>query len=218
MFEKWSDTKHAVAGADDQALRLPYGSVCQGCHTSNFDPAKVVPTPTATSCHRRRLVGCGNGIPTEPQTVGSAASSENFVGCSSCHYGTRSAVQPTVRPERHGARAPLGPARQRGDLRSVPFAVLVHHADLRRAARSPRPTPTPITRTRPDHLIQPQMALGGYTMLGSPRAPPAGIPRSAQPPYLNVQSPGLVADSGSCRHLGRSRAGSRPTGRMLRAT
>ncbi len=49
VYDEWAETKHAEAGADDQALRLPYGSVCQGCHTSNFDPAKVVPTPTATS-------------------------------------------------------------------------------------------------------------------------------------------------------------------------
>ncbi|MGE5229195.1 MAG: hypothetical protein ACM3MJ_05675, partial [Deltaproteobacteria bacterium] len=30
VHEQWAGTKHAVAGADDQALRLPYGSVCQG--------------------------------------------------------------------------------------------------------------------------------------------------------------------------------------------
>ena len=78
-------------------LRLPYGSVCQGCHTSNFDPAKVVPTPTATSSTGAVSWGAANGIPTEAQAAGSAASSENYVGCSSCHYGTRLGGEPTVR-------------------------------------------------------------------------------------------------------------------------
>ena len=126
------DTKHAVAGADDQALRLPYGSVCQGCHTANFDPAKVVPTPTATSSAGAVSWAAGNGMPTQPQTEGNAASSENFVGCSSCHYGMQIDGNFGSDPNNTAHRAPLGLLASAEDLRSVPFAVLVHGPDVLR--------------------------------------------------------------------------------------
>jgi hypothetical protein len=185
VYDEWAETKHAEAGADDQALRLPYGSVCQGCHTANFDPAKVVPTPTATSSTGAVSWGAANGIPTEAQTVGNAASSENFVGCSSCHYGMAidgdfgSDANNTAHNAPKGllANAEIcGQCHSRYSYTTQTFAV------------SPIPTPTASQTT----LIQPQMALGGYPMLGAPAASPATGWDPAPPlsDYLNVQSPG----------------------------
>jgi hypothetical protein len=183
IYPEWAETKHAEAGADNQATRLPYGSVCQGCHTSNFDPAKAMPTPTATSTSGSVSWGVGNGVPTEPQAVGSAASSENYVGCSSCHYGAN--VQ--------GSLAQSG-VDVNDTAHTVPFANMAD-AQICGACHSryaytkdtyavqPIPTPTASATT----LIQPQMAIG-YPMLGSPSPSPAWSPVLAD--YLVVPQPG----------------------------
>ena len=70
-------------------------------------------------------------------------------------------------------------------------------------AVSPIPTPTASQTT----LIQPQMALGGYTMLGQPAVAPATGWTPAAPLSDVPQRPvsGLVADSGSGRYFGRPR-------------
>jgi hypothetical protein len=183
VYNEWIDTKHAVAGNDEQALRLPYGSVCQGCHTSNFDPAKVVPTPTATNTSTGAVSwGAGNGIPTMPQTEGNAASSENFVGCSSCHYGMSiggnfgSDANNTAHAAPKGllANAEIcGQCHSRYSYTTQTFNV--------------SPIPAPVQTT----LIQPQMALGGYPMLGAPSSPgPGWDPAPPLSDYLNVQFPG----------------------------
>jgi len=173
VHEQWAETKHAEAGADDQALRLPYGSVCQGCHTSNFDPSKVVPTPTATSTTGAVSWGAANGIPTEAQAVGNAAASENYVGCSSCHYNANTAH---AAPLGQLANAEIcGQCHSRYSYTTQTFAV------------TPVPTPTASQTT----LIQPQMALGGYPMLGAPASPgPGWDPAPPLSDYLNVQFPG----------------------------
>jgi len=188
VYSEWVKTKHAVAGADDQALRLPYGSVCQGCHTSNFRPDKVVPTPTATSSTGAVSWGAGNGIPTDPQTMGSAASSENYVGCSSCHYGanvTGGLAQFGVDPSDTAHTAPLG------DMANADICGQCHSRysyTVDTFTVSPIPTPT----ASPTTLIQPQMALGGYKMLGQPAtAPSTGwSPAAPLSTVLTVQQPG----------------------------
>ena len=176
----WSGSKHAVAGADNQATRLPYGSVCQGCHTSNFDPAKVIPTPTATAANGTVSWGAANGIP-DPltQSTGNFASSENFVGCSSCHYGTN-------------ALGPLFGEDANDTTHNVPFGNMAD-AQICGACHSRysytkntyavQPIPAPVQTT----LIQPQMAIG-YPMLGSPSPAPAWSPNLAD--YLVVPQPG----------------------------
>jgi hypothetical protein len=183
VYSEWVETKHAEAGAGDQALRLPYGSVCQGCHTSNFDPAKVVPTPTATSGTGVVSWGAGNAIPTQPQTMGDAASSENFVGCSSCHYGLQMGGTHGSDPNNTAHRAPKGllaNAEICGQCHSR-YSYTAQTFDV-----SPIPTPTAVATT----LIQPQMALGGYPMLGAPNASGGWDPAPALSEYLIVQSPG----------------------------
>ena len=188
VYDEWAETKHAEAGADDQALRLPYGSVCQGCHTSNFDPAKVVPTPTATSSTGTVSWGADNGIPTQAQTVGNAASSENYVGCSSCHYGANVAgdlATSGVDSNDTAHRAPIGlmaNAEICGQCHSR-YSYTVQTFSV-----SPIPTPTASQTT----LIQPQMALGGYKMLGQPAVAPATgwTPAAPLSTVLNVQYPG----------------------------
>jgi hypothetical protein len=184
VYNEWANTKHAVAGADNQATRLPYGSVCQGCHTSNFDPAKVVPTPTATSSSGAVSWGAGNGIPTQPQTEGNAASSENYVGCSSCHYGMAGGGTSGSDPNNTAHNAPLG------DLANADICGQCHSRysyTTQTFAVSPIPTPTAVPTT----LIQPQMALGGFPMLGTPAT--SGTGWTSAPPlsdYLTVQQPG----------------------------
>ncbi|HEY5473569.1 MAG TPA: hypothetical protein VIK32_10310, partial [Candidatus Limnocylindrales bacterium] len=94
IYDKWSKTAHAVSGVDGQATRLPYGS-CAGCHTSNYAPSKVTPVPTATASPSG-TVSWGAVIPS-PFPAQDAADgtfmSENFVGCSSCHYGKSAPAQ-----------------------------------------------------------------------------------------------------------------------------
>ena len=93
VYDAWSQTAHGTdAEAVSAAKSLPYGSVCAGCHTANFAPSKVVPTPTATSTSLSVSWGAvlPAGSPTPslmPQALGNAQMSEFDVGCSSCHYG-----------------------------------------------------------------------------------------------------------------------------------
>jgi len=187
-YGDWAETGHARAGHEDQALRLPYGSVCQGCHTANFAPAKVVPTPTATSAAGVVSWGAGNGYATQAQALGNAAASENFVGCSSCHYGANvgggGLDRFGVDPNDTAHRAPIslmanadicGQCHSRFSYTTQTFAV------------EPIPTPTAVATT----LIQPQMALGGYRMVGEPASPPPGWdPAASLTDYLTVPRPG----------------------------
>ncbi len=180
----WGGSKHAVAGADDQALRLPYGSVCAGCHTSNFDPTKVVPTPTATATDGTVSWGAANGIP-DPltQSTGEFASSENFVGCSSCHYGTN-------------ALGALFGEDSNDTAHKAPYGELAN-ADICGACHSRYSYTTdtfpvsPIPAATPTTLIQPQMAIG-YPMLGSPAPSPSTgwDPAAPLADYLVVPQPG----------------------------
>ena len=132
-------------------------------------------------------------------------SSENYVGCSSCHYGanvTGGLATYGVDANDTAHRAPSASWPTRRSAASATRGT--------RTRRRPSPcSPDPDADARPTdrHLIQPQMALGGYKMLGSPQSPPATgwIPllRSATVPQRPV--PGLVADAGPGRHVGRPR-------------
>ncbi len=192
----WEGSKHAEAGVDNQATRLPYGSVCAGCHTSNFDPTKVVPTPTATAANGNVSWGASNGIP-DPltQSTGEFASSENFVGCSSCHYGT-SALGPifgedsndTTHTAPYGqlANADIcGACHSRYSYTVDEFAVMdVPYTKV----TTPIPG-TPITpNPNPTTAIQPQMAIG-YPMLGAPGTS-GWDPAAPLSDYLNIPMTG----------------------------
>jgi hypothetical protein len=176
VYGDWVQTKHAVAGADGQALRLPYGSSCAGCHTSNYDPSKVIPTPTATATTGVVSWAAANGIPTESQTAGSAASSENFVGCSSCHYGANVSGDLTaagVDPNDTAHMAPtanLANAAICGQCHSrYSYTVDTYTVAPIPYAKVTTPLPgTPITpNPSPTTLLQPQYAIG-FKMLGQP--------------------------------------------------
>ena len=200
VYDQWKETKHAVAGADGQANRLPYGSSCAGCHTSNFSPSKVImsspspvsttvssPSPTATTVN-----WVTNGIPVLPQSDPSAiaASSENFVGCSSCHYGASTGDAPQygndpndtahMAPNANLANAAIcGQCHSRYSytvktykVASVPYVALDGSG-------------SPIPNAKPTTLLQPQYAIG-YKMLG---APTSWIPAPLSS-VLNVPFPG----------------------------
>lgn len=179
VYSEWAETKHAEAGADNQATRLPYGSVCQGCHTSNFDPSKVVPSPSGTAWV------AGNGIPTQPQAQGSAASSENYVGCSSCHYGANVSGDLAASGVDKNDTAHQAPF---GDMANADICGACHSRysyTVDTYSVSPIPVATQTT------LIQPQMAIG-YPMLGSPAASPAAgwDPAAPLDEYLTIPAPG----------------------------
>ena len=129
VYGAWSETKHAESNADGQSGRLPYGSSCAGCHTANFDPSKVVPTPTATRQHRRGHLGGG-----QRAAVRRDHRRRRFV------RGRRRLLivplQPGRRSQRHSGESEQ--PGQRGHLRSVSLAVLVHRGHLRRRARALR--------------------------------------------------------------------------------
>lgn len=189
VYDEWSETGHANAGG--RANRLPYGSSCGGCHSSNFDPSKIVPSPTATNATTGAVSWTGaNAYPVLPQgdPSANAAVSEAFVGCSSCHYGAAvpEAQGRDVNDTAHNAPfGNLADAQICGQCHSrYSYSVMTHtvapvpylSVD---AAGSPIPNPSPTT------LLQPQYA-SGYKMLGEPTSwVPAGLAT-----VLNVQQPG----------------------------
>lgn len=205
VYNAWAATAHAQAGAHGQGARLPYGSSCAGCHTSNYAPGKVIPTPTATATLPASSSatpspvptattvswGAANGEATTTQMNGTAASSESFVGCSACHYGASTGDVPQygndpVDTAHMSPRANLANAAICGQCHSrysysettVPVAS-VPYVKLD-AAGSPIPNPSPTT------LLQPQYPISGYKMIG---APTSWVP-AALSTVLNVPSPG----------------------------
>ena len=198
VYPEWKESKHGEGEAYlDVYNRLPYGSVCQGCHTSNFDPSKLTPTPTATSASgvvswaaQPAPTATGTAFPMDTQSSGNLAWSESSIGCSSCHYGV-SVADPIFGVDSNDSAhtVPFGnmaDAQICGACHSrysyttdtytvqpVPYLTVV--------AGSPVPNPNPTT------LIQPQMAIG-YPMLGSPSPSPAWNP--VLPDYLNLSYPG----------------------------
>ena len=119
--------------------------------------------------------------------MGGAASSENYVGCSSCHYGASvggDLATSGVDANDTAHRAPIG---------HMANAEICGACHSRYSYTTQTFTVSPIPDgPRQTTLIQPQMALGGYPMLGEPAAAPATgwTPALRSPPYLNVQYPG----------------------------
>lgn len=193
VYDKWSQTAHAVAGVDGQATRLPYGSSCAGCHTSNYAPGKVVPVATATSSTGAVSWGAVIPSPFPAQNDGNTFISENFVGCSSCHYGKSTgaaAAQYGDDPNNTAHAAPFaslanadvcGQCHSRYSYTVDTFTVAPVPYVKVDASGSPIPNPSPTT------LLQPQYSIG-YKMLGEPTAwTPAGLAT-----VLNIPSPGWV--------------------------
>lgn len=156
VYDKWSATKHANANADGQSSRLPYGSSCAGCHTANYDPSKVVPTPVATNTSGAVTWEAANGVATEPQDTGSAASSESDVGCSSCHYNINSAH--AAKKGNLANAAICGQCHSRYSYTVDTYAVAPVPYVRVDASGTQIPNPSPTT------LLQPQYAIGFETM------------------------------------------------------
>ena len=139
VYTEWAETKHAEADADNQRPSSRTARCCAGCHTSNWDPIKVVPTPR----HRHQSsTGLVRGqAPTAsrltPRHAGGAASLRTT---SAAPCATTARAWPVRRrPHGYGAHAPSGEPGQRRHLRSVPFAVLLHRGHVHRAPRSRTP-------------------------------------------------------------------------------
>ena len=183
VFGTWSETKHAESDADGQHTRLPYGSSCAGCHTANFDPSKVIPTPTATSSTGAVTWEAANGVPTAPQATGNAPSSELNVGCSSCHQSQTAAHSAgATNPSNMANAAICGQCHSRYSytvntytVASVPYVKVT--------AGTPVPNPSPTT------LLQPQYAIGFETMGNAAN----GWTPAALSTNLNVASPDTSA-------------------------
>jgi nitrate/TMAO reductase-like tetraheme cytochrome c subunit len=182
VYDQWALTKHATdAEATAAAASLPNGSVCAGCHTANYDPRKVTPSPSGTSWVADPSTVTGT------QLSGTSASSEMDIGCSSCHYGVTTGSDPQFGNDVHDT------------AHKVPYGLMAN-ADICGACHSRfsyskvpiSVTPVPGAGT-PTPLIQPQMAIG-YPMLGSPAPSPStgwdpAAPLSA---YLDIPAPGWL--------------------------
>ncbi len=198
VYHEWAETKHAENEAYAEVKdRVPTGSVCQGCHTANFnpEPAKMTPTATATTVAYSTPVGPAS-TPTatttawayttdvsKPQAVGNGAWSEGFIGCSSCHYGADVAgtlAQAGVDSNDTAHTVPMG------EMANADICGACHSRysyTVGTFAISPIPTPKAIA------TIQPQMALG-YNMLGTPKAGGGWNPAAPLNTVLNYPSPG----------------------------
>ena len=158
VFDTWSKTAHAVGGEAVSAARgLPYGSVCAGCHTANFAPGKVVPTPTVTSSTGTVSWAAANGLPVLGSTT-DAAASEAGVGCSSCHYNRTAAHTATAVNPSNLANADICMQCHARYSYTVDTYTVAPVPYVKIVSGSPVPNPTPTT------LIQPQMAIGFETM------------------------------------------------------
>ena len=193
VYNGWATTKH---GTDEEAASaaksLPYGSVCAGCHTANYAPAKVTPVATATATSRSVAWGAAPSTIPTAQAVGNAASSEFDIGCSSCHYGasvsgvladTGNDVNDTAHTAAFGklANAEIcGACHSRYSYTTGTIAVTpipnAYTVDGVSQSQLCERILDPTTS-----LIQPQMAIG-YPMIGASSAPLST--------YLNVSSPG----------------------------
>ena len=183
VFDRWEMTKHAINEEGPSAAKsLPTGSVCAGCHTANYAPIKATPSPSGTAwVADPSVVTLPQSDATPADRPGDAPFSEDFIGCSSCHYGATTGTAPQygndpndtahMAPDASMANADIcGACHSRYSYTTGTFAI------------NPIPTPGAVS------LIQPQMALGGYKMLGEPTAwvPPA------LSTALIVPSPGWV--------------------------
>jgi len=180
VYDLWSETGHAKAGSEGQANRMPYGSSCAGCHTANYNPSKVVPTPTATATTGAVSWGAVNGTATEPQATGTAASSESAVGCSSCHYNQTAAHAGTgANPSNLANGAICGQCHSRYSYTVNTYTVApVPYVKV--TDGSPVPNPSPTT------LLQPQYAIGFETMGNAAN----GWTPAALGTNLNLPTPG----------------------------
>jgi len=211
VYDRWAETAHAVAGAEGQGKRLPYGSSCAGCHVANYAPDKVIPTPTATATLPASSsatpspvptattvsYGAANGEATTTQMNGSAASSESRVGCSSCHYGTITGSTPEYGDDPSDT-AHMSPNR---NLANAAICAQCHSRySYSEATVTVQSVPyvklgvggTPIPNPSPTTLIQPQYPAGydvaGHWMMG---VPPTWAP-SPISSVLIIQSPGAT--------------------------
>ena len=179
VYGTWSETKHAESNADGQSARLPDGSSCAGCHTANYDPSKVVPTPTVTSSTGAVTWEAANGLPGAGVT-GDAAASEGSVGCSSCHYNKTAAhTGGAVNPSNMASAAVCGQCHSRYSY-TVDTYTVAPVPYVKVTDGSPVPNPSKTT------LLQPQYAIG-YETMGN--AAGGWVP-PALSTKLNVASPG----------------------------
>jgi hypothetical protein len=155
VYDKWAQTPHGTnPEAVSASKNLPYGSVCQGCHTANFAPSKAIPTPTATNTATGAVTWqISNGLPPATPAAGvDYAASESVVGCSSCHYGQTAAH---AAPQSNMANADIcGQCHSRYAYTVDTYSVAPVPYVKIDANGSPVPNPTQTT------LIQPQMAFG----------------------------------------------------------
>jgi nitrate reductase cytochrome c-type subunit len=116
--------------------------------------------------------------------AGESASSEDFIGCSSCHYGASAGIPELDGPDANDTahRVPYGEMAN-ADICGACHSRYSYTADTYTVQPTPDETP-PV-------LLQPQMAIG-FPELGMPASPPATGWVAASPlsDYLNVPSPG----------------------------
>ncbi len=173
VYNEWAGTGHANSITASQNTSIPTGSVCAGCHVGNYDPTKVVPTPTATSTSGTISWAASIPSPFPAQTAGSAPYSEPDVGCSSCHYGAAMGGDLAQDGSDANDTAHTAPF---GDLANAEICGACH-------SRFSYTVGTYVVQNTATSMatIQPQMAIG-YPMLGQAYQPLSN--------FLNVATPG----------------------------
>jgi hypothetical protein len=193
VYNDWAQTKHGIdSEAVSAAKSLPYGSVCAGCHTANYDPTKVSPVPTATTFAfntatptpqpTKTTVAWGPDqiAPTLPQAQGNAPMSELDVGCSSCHYGANVASNSSLVDTGNDVNDTAHTAAYYNDLANGEICGACH-SRYSYTTNTYTVLPIPTATATPTTLIQPQMAIA-YPMIGASYAPLSQ--------YLNEPFPG----------------------------
>ncbi|HEY5472052.1 MAG TPA: hypothetical protein VIK32_02560, partial [Candidatus Limnocylindrales bacterium] len=191
VYNDWAATAHGTDAEGHVVMGtsngLPYGSVCGGCHTANFDPTKVVP-----------ILVSGTYVPsvsttTAPQASGTAPFSENDIGCSSCHYGANVASM--------GALANTG-SDSNDTAHTAAFADLANaeicgacHSRYSYTVNPITVLATPTSTASPTQLIQPQMAIG-YAMLGVNYQPLSAVLNIPVPGWSPTPNPAATTAAG----------------------
>jgi hypothetical protein len=154
VFEEWALSAHH----NTQMSPISRDSGCAGCHTSNYSPQKHIPTAVGTSTFPTAAAGT--------QGSGTSGFSENYVGCSACHFGASSGPNATVNDTFGTDAADTAHKAPLANLANADICGQCHARYSRTVATYPSwswPTgqPAPVAGT-----TQPQYSLSDFNPLG----------------------------------------------------
>ena len=161
IFDVWTDwnaTQHSMVVEEAPGEGpISDGPGCAGCHASNYDPQKHVPDAVT-------------GLYPMVNTDGDDAFSENFIGCSACHWGKNP-----------------GDSLMGGAMHRVPFANMAN-ADICGQCHSRYSNSTVAYENYDGSSALRQYTIGTFNPLGLPTTTPAWSP-SPITDFLNIPTP-----------------------------